>query len=194
MLRIARDTVAALHYAVSADGAEVDRSDQGMPLVYLHGHGNIIPGLEKALLGLQQGDKRDIEIAAADGYGERDAELDFVVGTAAFPDEIHPQLKPGFRFRAEHPTRTGHDVIFTVVGRDGEDVAVTGNHDLAGKNLKFTVEIAWVRPATAEELSHGHIHDPCCHGHGHDCGDPAADEHKHNHEHQHEHHHGHHHH
>jgi FKBP-type peptidyl-prolyl cis-trans isomerase SlyD len=175
MLTIARDTVAAFHYVVSTaeDGAEVDRSGEGAPLVALIGHQNIIGGLEQALIGRKEGDAFQVDVAATDAYGQRDAALDFVVGTDAFPEEVRGELKPGFRFRATHPQDEQRDIVYTIIGNQGEDVAVTGNHRLAGQDLRFQIQVAWVRPATDDERAHGHIHDDCCGGHSSHCADGA---------------------
>lgn len=165
-MQIAKDTVVSMHYRVAtAEGEHVDASAPGEPLVYLHGHQGIIPGLEAALAGKAAGDKVTAEVAPAQGYGEHDPGLDLVVAIDAFPADARSHLQPGFRFRAEHPQKDGEQVIFTVAKVDGEQVFVSGNHPLAGKTLNFQVEIAAVRQATAEELSHGHVHGAGGHHH-----------------------------
>ncbi len=165
-MQIAQNTVVSMHYRVAtAEGEHVDASAPGEPLVYLHGHSGIIPGLENALTGKTAGDKVETEVAPAQGYGDYDQGLDLVVTMDAFPADARPHLQPGFRFRAEHPTKDGEQVIFTVAKVEGEQVFVSGNHPLAGKTLRFQVEIAEVRAATAEELSHGHVHGAGGHHH-----------------------------
>lgn len=165
-MRIAKDTVVSMHYTVATvEGEHVDRSEPGQPLVYLHGHGNIIPGLEAALEGHDQGERIETEIAAKDAYGEHDPGLDLVVGRGSFPEDAQRHLRPGFQFRAEHPEHAGEVRIFTVCKLEGDQVFVTGNHELAGKSLRFQVELAEVRAASPEELEHGHAHGPGGHHH-----------------------------
>lgn len=165
-MQIAKDTVVSMHYRVAtSEGEHVDASLPGQPLVYLHGHGQIIPGLEAALIGKTAGDKVQTEVAPAQGYGEHDGGLDLVVAKDAFPADAQAHLEPGFRFRAEHPSKEGTTVIFTVHKVDGDEVFVSGNHPLAGKTLAFDVEIAEVRAATTEEIHHGHAHGAGGHQH-----------------------------
>ena len=163
---IAKDTVVSMHYRVAtAEGEHVDSSDGGEPLVYLHGYGNIIAGLEAALVGKAQGAVVDAEIPAAQAYGERDTALDLVVPKNSFPADIHANLKPDFRFRAEHPSKEGEEILFTIHQVEGDDVFVSGNHALAGKDLLFHVEIVDVRAASGEEVAHGHVHGAGGHHH-----------------------------
>jgi len=164
---IATNTVVSMHYRVAtAEGQHVDNSSPGEPLAFLVGHGQIIPGLEKALMGKRVGDKVEVEVPPADGYGEIDPDLDIKVLKSQFPKEVSAKhLVPGFQFRAEHPTKDGEQVIFTVHAVEGDDVFVSGNHELAGETLQFQVEIAEVREASQEEIAHGHAHGP--HGHHH---------------------------
>ena len=133
--------------------------------MWLSGQGQIIPGLEKALLGKGAGDKLSVDVPAKDAYGEVDEELDIKVSRSQFPKDVQKNLKEGFQFRAEHPTKAGEDVIFTIHAVEGDDVMVSGNHPLAGEALHFEVEIVDVRAATREELDHGHAHGPGGHHH-----------------------------
>lgn len=166
-MQIAKDSVVSFHYCVTtADGQPVDKS-QGEPLVYLHGYGQIIPGLEGLLTGHTKGEKFKADVAPEQAYGALDPALDLQVPMEAFPEEARPQVQPGFRFQAEHPTKAGEVVMFSVCGIQDSQVFVTGNHPLAGKALTFEIEVAEVRAATAEELAHGHIHGGAgCHHHG----------------------------
>jgi FKBP-type peptidyl-prolyl cis-trans isomerase SlyD len=163
---IAKNSVVSMNYKVAtAAGEHVDASQPGEPLVWLAGQSQIIPGLESALIGKNTGDKLAVDVLAKDAYGEIDEELDIKVLKSQFPPNVQKQLKEGFQFRAEHPTKEGEDVIFTIHGIEGDDVFVSGNHPLAGENLHFEVEIVSVRPATKEELEHGHAHGPGGHHH-----------------------------
>jgi FKBP-type peptidyl-prolyl cis-trans isomerase SlyD len=161
-MQIAQDKVVLIHYTLTNDKGEVlDSSSGGEPLAYLHGQGNIIPGLEKALEGKQAGDKLDVKVAPADGYGERDDKLVQQVPRRAFSGAQNVQ--PGMQFHAQ--TSQGHTRVVTVTGVVGDMVMVDGNHPLAGEHLNFAVEITEVREASEEELSHGHVHGPGGHHH-----------------------------
>ncbi|MGB1220725.1 MAG: FKBP-type peptidyl-prolyl cis-trans isomerase, partial [Alcanivoracaceae bacterium] len=126
----------------------------------LHGHGNIIPGLENALVGKAAGDKMDVTVEPAEGYGERHEQLIQQVPRTAF--EGVDTLEPGMQFQAE--TGMGPR-LFTITEVGGEEVTVDGNHPLAGETLNFAVEVTEVREASAEELEHGHVHGPEGHDH-----------------------------
>jgi FKBP-type peptidyl-prolyl cis-trans isomerase SlyD len=163
---ISTNSVVSFHYkVVTSTGEAVDQSEKGEPLVYLHGHGNIVPGLEKQMLGKKKGDKFTANVAAKEAYGEHDKELDLQVPVEVFPANVRGQIQPGFRFRAEHPTLQGNEVTFTVVQVDEQNAYVSGNHPLAGKDLVFDIDIADVRAASKEEVSHGHAHGPGGHHH-----------------------------
>jgi FKBP-type peptidyl-prolyl cis-trans isomerase SlyD len=168
---IAKNSVVSFHYKVATtDGQTVDQS-QGDPLTYLHGHGQIIPGLEGLLAGRAQGDQFKAEVSPDQAYGAIDPELDLQVPLEAFPDDAKPQVQPGFRFQAEHPTKPGQVILFRVCGLKDDQVFVSGNHPLAGQALVFDIAIAEVREATAEELAHGHVHGGagCHHHHADEC-------------------------
>lgn len=160
-MEIADRCVASFHYTLTNTQGEVlDSSSGGDPMAYLHGQGNIISGLEKALTGKKAGDKLDVTVAPADAYGERRLELIQQVPMTAFQGV--PEVKPGMAFTAQSnqgPMRV------TVTAVNDDQVTVDGNHPLAGETLKFSVEIAEVREASAEELEHGHVHGPGGHQH-----------------------------
>jgi FKBP-type peptidyl-prolyl cis-trans isomerase SlyD len=160
-LNIAKNRVVTLNYTLrDAQGAVIDTSSGRAPLSYLHGKGNIIPGLEEALAGKVAGDKLDVTVAPERGYGLRDERLVQIVPRARF-GEVQ-DLQPGMQVRANGPQGPR---IVTVVRLDRDFVTVDGNHPLAGRTLHFSVEVADVRKATHEEISHGHVHGP--HGHAH---------------------------
>jgi FKBP-type peptidyl-prolyl cis-trans isomerase SlyD len=159
---IAQDKVVLIHYTLTNDaGKVIDSSSGGEPLAYLHGQGNIISGLEKALDGRRAGDKLNVRVEPADGYGVRDDELVQQVPRRQFGGA---NLKPGMQFHAQSPQ--GHARVVTVTRVVGDMVTVDGNHPLAGEVLNFDVEVAEVRDATQEELEHGHVHGPGGHHHG----------------------------
>jgi FKBP-type peptidyl-prolyl cis-trans isomerase SlyD len=160
-MQVAQDTVVGIHYTLRNDaGTELDAS-QGEPLLYLHGNGNLIPGLERALEGKRAGDKLSVAVAAADAYGEVDEDLVQDVPRAAFRGIDDIQVGMQFQAQSNHGPRS---VVVTKVAPDV--ITVDGNHPLAGQTLHFEVEIAEVRAATREELEHGHVHGPGGHHHG----------------------------
>ena len=159
---VAQDKVVLIHYTLTDDaGTVVDSSSGGHPLAYIQGHGNIIPGLEKALEGTQKGDSLTVRVEAAEGYGERDDSLVQQVPRRAFGSVA--SIQPGMQFHAQ--TSHGHTRVVTVTNVQGDMVTVDGNHPLAGQNLNFAVEVTDVRDASAEELEHGHVHGPDGHHH-----------------------------
>ena len=159
-MQIGPNSVVSIHYELSNDVGEIlDASAEGEPLVYLHGAQNIIPGLEKQLVGKKIGDALKVKVQPEDGYGVRQAELVQQVPRNAFPDPDN--LTIGMRFSAQ--SDGGH--ISVVITELTDALAtVDGNHPLAGVVLNFDVSVADIRAATAEELSHGHVHMP---GHHH---------------------------
>ena len=160
-MQIAANSVAYIHYTLKDDaGTVLDSSAGGEPLAYLHGGGNIIPGLEKALEGKAEGDKFSVTVKPEEGYGVRDENMVQKVPRRAFQGV--KDIKPGMRFNAQ--TANGHATV-TVVNVMGDMVTIDGNHALAGQNLNFEIEVTKVREATAEELMHGHVHGPGGHHH-----------------------------
>lgn len=158
---VSAQKVVLIHYTLTNDEGEiVDSSEGHEPLAYIHGEGNIIPGLENALLGKSAGDKVKVSIPPEEGYGLRDDALIQGVPREAFHgvDEI----LPGMQFHTE--TQDGGQLV-TVVDVQGDTVILDGNHPMSGQTLNFDVEITEVRDATAEELSHGHVHGPGGHHH-----------------------------
>ena len=154
---IQKDTVVSMSYNLkNSAGEELGRADDNQPLVYLQGAGQIVPGLENALEGLNIGDKKDVTITAKEGYGELSPELKMKVERKLFPPDS--EIKPGMQFRANIGNDQEH--TFTVMDIKDDDVFIDGNHPLAGQTLHFSVEILALRPATEEELTHGHAHGP----------------------------------
>lgn len=161
-MQIAKHKVVSIHYTLTSDEGDILDSSEGQePLTYLHGLGNIIPGLESALTGRAVGDTFTVAVAPAEGYGERDDAMVQSVPKSAFQgvDEI----VPGMQFQAQSPE--GMQLV-TVIEVEGDDVILDGNHPMAGLNLNFAVEVTEIRDATPEELDHGHVHGPG--GHHHD--------------------------
>jgi FKBP-type peptidyl-prolyl cis-trans isomerase SlyD len=150
LMVISKNKVASIHYTLrDNEGTIIDSSEGRDPLQYLHGAGNLIPGMEEGLEGKSQGEKLDLKIEPEKGYGEKDENLIQAVPRSAFGDQ---EVKPGMRFS----TNQGGVVTVTDIGPD--TITVDGNHPLAGVPLNFAVEIMEVRNATDEEISHGHVH------------------------------------
>jgi FKBP-type peptidyl-prolyl cis-trans isomerase SlyD len=159
-MQISAKKVVYIHYTLTnASGELLDKSNDEQPLGYLHGAGNIVPGLENALAGLSEGDKCDVDVEPEQGYGERDESLVQDVPQGAF-DGVDT-IEAGMRFQAE--SDQGMRII-EVVAVDGDVVTVDGNHPLAGETLSFKVKVDSVRDASEEELAHGHVHDGHTHG------------------------------
>jgi len=160
-MQIKTDHVVSMHYTLTSPEGEVLDSSQGKePLAYLHGHGNIIPGLEKQLEGKAVGDKLVAEVPAAEAYGDHDPALVVQARRTEFPKDVDLQL--GMRFQAQTPDGNR---IAQITKIEGDIVTVDTNHPLAGVDLKFDVEITDVRAASPEELDHGHVHGPGGHHH-----------------------------
>ncbi|EFE97363.1 peptidylprolyl isomerase [Serratia odorifera] len=183
-MKVAKDSVVSLAYQVrTEDGVLVDESPVSAPLDYLHGHGSLIAGLEKALEGHAVGDRFDVHVGANDAYGNYDENL-----VQRVPKDVFmgvDELQVGMRFLAD--TDQG-PVPVEITEVDGDHVVVDGNHMLAGQNLNFNVEVVAIREATAEELAHGHVHGE--HDHHHEHGDGCCGGHDHDHAHDHDHDHG----
>lgn len=160
-MTIAKDSVVTMHYTLKDDAGQViDRSQADEPLAYLHGHGNIVPGLERELEGKKVGDKLSVKVAPAEGYGEYDKELVQQVPRRAL--QSVGNVKVGMQLQAQTPHGPR---IFTVTRVVSDMVTVDGNHELAGKTLNFDIEIVDARAATEEELAHGHVHGAGGHHH-----------------------------
>ncbi|WP_309570240.1 peptidylprolyl isomerase [Deinococcus sp.] len=158
-MNITQDKVVELDYKLTVDGEVIDQSEAGEPLTYLHGHSNIIPGLEKALEGHTTGDNVTVTVAPEDGYGERDEENVEELDRADFEDDI--EIGATYYAQAED----GSVIPFTVMSIEGDTVQVDFNPPLAGETLNFDVTVLGVRDATSEELDHGHAHTPDTHDH-----------------------------
>jgi FKBP-type peptidyl-prolyl cis-trans isomerase SlyD len=155
-MQIAKDKVVSIEYTLKDDeGTLLDTSQGRDPLAYLHGAGNIIPGLEQALEGKQAGESLSVRIDPKDAYGERSDELQQVVPRQLFQGV--ETLEPGMQFQAQ---AEGGVQIVTVKAVEDDNVTVDANHPLAGVTLNFDVSVVEVRDANAEELEHGHVHGP----------------------------------
>lgn len=154
-LLVGNNLVVSMHYKLTDnDGNILDNSEGSEPLAYLHGAGNIIPGLENALTGKVEGDKLQAKVEPADGYGEIMPELIQIIDKATFQGV--DSIEVGMAFEAQAPDGSKQRIVVKEV--KGDDVTINANHPLAGMALNFDVEIVGVREATEEEVAHGHVH------------------------------------
>ena len=160
-MQIAERTVASFHYTLTDDtGRVIDSSAGHAPLTYLHGAGNIVPGLEKAMVGRSSGDAFDVVVAPEEGYGEPNEMLVQVVPRAAFQGV--EELAVGMEFQAHTPQGP---MSVSIAKIEGDEITVDGNHPLAGRTLHFAIEVTDVREASLEEVMHGHVHGEGGHHH-----------------------------
>jgi FKBP-type peptidyl-prolyl cis-trans isomerase SlyD len=160
-MKIAKNKVVGIHYTLTdKQGNTLDSSDGRDPLYYLHGNGNLIPGLERELENKEKDDDLKVTIQPEDAYGMRDDKMVYVVERSKFPDPN--SIEPGMTF-----TSHGEEgaINLTVVKIEGENVTLDANHPLAGQELTFDVKIMDVRDPSDEELDHGHVHGPGGHHH-----------------------------
>ena len=160
-MQVSAQKVVSIHYTLTDnDGTVLDSSSGREPLLYIHGLGHLIPGMEEGIEGRNAGEKLSLKIAPEKGYGVRNDEFVQQVPKTAFGDQ---EIQPGMQFEAGTEEQR---YIVTVTGIEGDTVTVDGNHPLAGVELNFEVEVIAVREATGEELSHGHVHgEDGTHGH-----------------------------
>ena len=158
-MHVADNMAVSIHYTLTDDDGEVlDSSIGDEALVFLQGSGNIISGLENAMVGKVAGDKFNVRIAPEDAYGELMEDMIQVISRDMF--EGIDDIEVGMQFHADVNSGSG---IVTVVSIDDDNITIDGNHPLAGLALTFDVEVIDVRPATEEEAAHGHIHGAGCH-------------------------------
>ncbi|MGC4021061.1 MAG: peptidylprolyl isomerase [Cyclobacteriaceae bacterium] len=156
-MQISKHKVASIHYTLTDNSGKVIDSSAGRePLYYIQGIGNLIPGMEEGLEGKKVGDRFNLKVSPEKGYGVKDENLKQRVPRSAFGDQ---KIEKGMQFQ----TNQGHVVTVTEVGLS--EITVDANHPLAGVELNFAVEVLSVRDASAEEISHGHVHGPGGHHH-----------------------------
>lgn len=159
---IKKDMVVSIKYRLTNNSGEVlDEADSADPFSYLHGHHQVIPGMEMGLEGLKKGDKTKLTISPEEGYGEINEQLKLTLKRDVFPKDF--PLEAGSQFQAD--LGNGRSSVFTVVEVKQTEVSVDGNHPLAGETLNFDIEVLEVRKATKEELEHGHAHEGDGHHH-----------------------------
>ena len=149
------------HYTLKdGAGTVLDSSEGGNPLLFMVGEGHIIPGLESEITDLAVGENKNVEVKAAQAYGEVIPDLQITVQRNQFPEDAVLNVGDQFKTSAE-PTAP----VFRIIAIKGDEVSVDGNHPLAGQDLFFDIEITERREATEDELSHGHAHGPGGHEH-----------------------------
>jgi len=160
-MNIQNDSVVLMHYTLTNENGDIiDTSDGREPLAYIQGHQNIIPGLEKEMVGKKVGDKFKAVVQPEEGYGVSNPALVQVLDRSVFQgvDEI----EVGMQFQAQ---LEDGPIIMSVTNVDGNNITIDGNHALADRVLTFDVEVVEIRNASAEELAHGHVHGVGGHHH-----------------------------
>lgn len=171
--KVAKDLVISMDYELSVDGEVIDYSEPDDPIEFLQGYGNIIPGLEDAISGMEIGESKEVFVKAKDAYGEYDPEGFVEVPKSEFPEDI--PMEAGVEILVNNDD--GEEMAAVIEEISLNSITLNFNHPLAGKDLNFKVKIVSIREATAEELEHGHIHydDCCCEDDGCDCEDGGCD-------------------
>ncbi len=152
--------VVSMEYTLWVGGEVLDTSDGQGPLQFLAGQGNIIPGLEREMMGMKIGDEKEVTVAPADGYGEYDEAAFMDVPRKEFPDDM--SIEEGLELSVSGDDGQAHYARIDEVGDDS--VRLDFNHPLAGQELKFKVKVVALRAPTEEEVEHGHVHEA---GHHH---------------------------
>ncbi len=146
--------VVSLEYTLTVDGEVVDSSEGHGPIEYIQGKGQIIPGLEKEVYGMAVGESKEVVVSPAEGYGEENPEAFVEVPKSEFPPEIPLEVGTPLQLRDQQ----GQVFDATIAEVKENTVLLNFNHPLAGKTLTFQIKVVDVRPATQEELAHGHVH------------------------------------
>lgn len=158
----AHNSVVHISYVLKDSKGEIlDQAEAADEFHYLHGHENIVPGLEKALAGKSEGDKISVSLTPDEGYGDYDPKRVRTLPKSEFPARMR-NPKPGTMLQIEEE---GHWRVWRVEKVESDTITIDGNHELAGQDLHFAVEIHGIRQATSEELEHGHAHAPGHHHH-----------------------------
>jgi len=159
-MQIAKNSVVTLDYQVhDSDGNLIDEGSK--PLIYIHGgYDGIFPRIEEELHGQGVGTALKIKLEPEEAFGEYDAELVNIEARNLFPEKIEVGMQ--FERGSEDDDE---DTLYTITNIEGDKVVVDGNHPLAGMALVFTCTVTEIRPASTEELAHGHVHGPGGHHH-----------------------------
>jgi FKBP-type peptidyl-prolyl cis-trans isomerase SlyD len=147
--------VVSMEYTLTVDGEELDSSRDAGPLQFLAGYDNIVPGLEREMVGMKIGESKDVLVLPVDGYGEFDDEAFMEVPRSEFPSDM--ELEEGLELGVSD--EDGQHQLAFVESFTDEVVRLDFNHPLAGAELQFSVKVVGLREPTREELDHGHVHD-----------------------------------
>jgi len=148
------DVIVTLEYTLTVDGEVVDTSEEEGPIEFIQGQGQVVEGLERALYGMKVGERKELVVPPAEGYGEHDPNAIADIPKSEFPDEI--PLQPDVELQLTNQEGDELEAYIVSVGKD--TVRLNFNHPLAGKELHFAVQVSGLRNATPEELDHGHVH------------------------------------
>jgi len=182
-MTITKNKVVSIDYVLKGPDGEVIDMSGSEPLEYLHGHGNIIPGLEKALEGKDRGDSFKVNVPASEAYGEWDNDIVVNVPRSSFGGV--EELEEGMELTAQFPN--GSQIVRIIKVTENE-VTLDANHPLAGMDLEFEINVREVRDATEEEIACGHVHgeegscggchggEECCGSGGCNCGDGCGED------------------
>ena len=151
---VKKNVVVSMEYSLQVDGEEIDSSKGQDPLQFLVGHGNIISGLERELMGMKVGETKDVVVQPADGYGEYDEEAYMDVPRGQFPQDM--SVEEGLELSVRDDQ--GQARYARIDSIEGDTVTLNFNHPLAGDELHFNVKVVELREPTSEELEHGHVH------------------------------------
>ena len=165
-MKIEKNTVASVTYALAVDGEHVEKTDEANPLTFLVGVGAMIPGFENQLMGKAMGDEYSINVAPAEGYGEIDPQaiVDLSKDMFKVEGEINEDLLQ-LGNKVPMQDQEGNPLNGIIIDIADTTVKMDFNHEMAGKTLAFEGKIVEVREASAEELEHGHVHGPDGHEH-----------------------------
>lgn len=152
--------VVSMDYKLTVDGEMLDTSDDAGPLQFLAGYDNIVPGLEREMIGMKIGESKDVVVTPADGYGEFDEDGFMDVPRIEFPADL--EIEEGVELNVTD--EDGQNQYARVESVTKETVRLDFNHPLAGAELHFSVKVVALREPTEEELEHGHVHEE---GHHH---------------------------
>ncbi len=152
---VQNDMVVAMEYTLQVEGEEIDSSKGQNPLQFLVGHGDIISGLEREMMGMKLGESKDVIIQPADAYGEFDEEAFMNVPRGEFPKDM--PVEEGLELTVKD--ESGQSRYARIDTIEGDTVTLNFNHPLAGDELHFNVKVTSLREPTAEELEHGHVHE-----------------------------------
>jgi FKBP-type peptidyl-prolyl cis-trans isomerase SlyD len=160
---IEKNVVVTLDYSLEVDGKEIDSG----PIQFLHGHGNIIPGLESEIEGMILGEEKEVHVKAENAYGKYDPELEIDVSLSSFPEDFEIQLGRPMRMQ----DKQGHVFTGVAIAITDETVKMNLNHPLAGKDLHFKTKVRELRPGTEEEIDRGSLAKGCSGCSSGDCSD-----------------------